>query len=114
MMGGYGPPPQMIYIREKSTGVAAVLSIVWAGLGQVYVGKIGRGLALMIAYFFAVFIGLFSFITGGLLGGVAGAVGGIVLVGVLYFSLWIWNVFDAYNLANEYNDSMRNSGRRPW
>jgi TM2 domain-containing membrane protein YozV len=32
----------------KSTGVAIVLSLVWTGLGQVYAGRIGRGLTMMI------------------------------------------------------------------
>ncbi|MCL1811174.1 MAG: hypothetical protein FWG41_03005 [Methanomassiliicoccaceae archaeon] len=115
-MGSYGPAvmQQTLVVREKSTGVAVLLSILWAGLGQVYVGKIGRGIALMITFLMAAFVGLFLFITGAMFGGVEGAIGGLVLFGVIYLSLWIWNVFDSYKLANEYNDTMRDSGRRPW
>ncbi|MDR2698797.1 MAG: hypothetical protein LBB30_03885 [Candidatus Methanoplasma sp.] len=113
---GYGgsPPQQMISIREKSTGIAVLLSFFWAGLGQLYVGKIGRGLAMMVGFFLIVFFGVFSTITGLLSLNIDGAVGSVVLFGVLHVVLWVWNIFDAYNQANEYNDALRTSGRRPW
>lgn len=35
-------------MREvKSSGAAVVLSFFWTGLGQLYAGKVGRGLAMM-------------------------------------------------------------------
>ena len=113
---GYGacPPQQMIYVREKSTGIATLLSFLWAGLGQLYVGRIGRGLGLMLGYLFAVLFGLFFVVTGFLFGGIGVATGGVVLFGVFYLVLWVWNIFDAYSLANEYNDALRTTGRRPW
>jgi len=111
---GMGNHSHVVHVREKSTGIAAVLSILWAGLGQIYVGKIGRGLALMLAQLTMIFTSVFFVIAGGLFGGLGGAIGGGVLFLVLLFVLWAWNVFDAYKQANNYNDSMRNSGRRPW
>jgi hypothetical protein len=38
----------------------------------------------------------------------------LLAVSVCYFILWIWNIFDAYKKANEYNDSLRATGKRPW
>ena len=113
-MYGAPPPQQMIYIREKSAGIATLLSFLWAGLGQLYAGRIGRGLALMLAYFFMIFVGGFFVLTGLLFVGLDGAVGVAVLFVVLHLALWAWNIFDAYSLANEYNDALRASGRRPW
>jgi len=107
-------PPQMVYIREKSAGISTLLSFLWAGLGQLYVGRIGRGIALMLVHLVLVFNGIFFVIAGGLFGGLGGAVGGAILFVVLLFVLWVWNIFDAHKLANEYNDSLRGSGRRPW
>jgi TM2 domain-containing membrane protein YozV len=39
----------MIQARdEKSEGLAVFLSFLWMGLGQMYVGRIGRGIVLAI------------------------------------------------------------------
>ncbi|MDR0778687.1 MAG: zinc-ribbon domain-containing protein [Methanomassiliicoccaceae archaeon] len=104
----------VIYISEKSAGVAAVLSFLFAGLGQIYVGKIGRGLAIIALYaIFAVACSVLLIITlnpddlGELL-----AIMVIMVIGSLI--ILIWNVYDAYKLANEYNDSLRATGNRPW
>jgi TM2 domain-containing membrane protein YozV len=75
------------------------LSFLLLGLGQIYVGKILRGLGIMVLGFvlamvFILFFGLFGF--------------------VLYFVYWIWNIFDAYKLAQQYNGTVRSSGNRPW
>jgi TM2 domain-containing membrane protein YozV len=109
--GGDGEGKKKVHtvqIRDKSTGVAAVLSVLWAGLGQVYVGRIGRGLLFMILYpvlivsVLIVFIVLFGFWPG------------IVIGSILSLSFWIWNIYDAYGLANQYNDALTSTGKRPW
>jgi hypothetical protein len=122
--GAYGTaaPQQMICVREKSTGIAALLSFLWAGLGQIYVGQIGRGLLMMIGYFLIAFTGvffvlaggLFGIFTGGFFGGLGGAIGGFVIFLAIMIALWVFNIFDAYKLANEYNDAIKATGRRPW
>jgi len=94
---GAQQPQQPVYQREKSDGLAAVLSFLWAGLGQIYVGRIGRGLAIMLLGILIVIIGFFTF---------------FLLILVLVY--WIWNVYDAYKLAQEYNDRLRSTGNRPW
>ena len=45
------PRPQIVVVQSgiKSSGLAAVLSFFWSGLGQVYLGKMGLGIALMLA-----------------------------------------------------------------
>ena len=42
----------------KSSGLAAVLSFFWCGLGQVYLGQFGTGIALMLGPPVMLFLGL--------------------------------------------------------
>lgn len=71
--------------RIKNPGLAAVLSFFWAGLGQIYNGQIGKGLALMVidvVNFLLLFI-VIGFITG--------------------FATKAFAVYDAYNTAKKIN-----------
>ena len=70
-------------VRTKSLALTIILSVIIIGLGQIYLGLIGRGLAILIA----------------------GFVGSIVLSIFLPLHLslpiiiifWAWQIFDAYN-----------------
>jgi TM2 domain-containing membrane protein YozV len=106
------PQNQMVYMREKSEGVAAVLSFLWAGLGQIYVGKIARGLGIMVG---GLLIGLLFIPLVFLLSTIdMSMLVFIILLSVVSLIYVIWNVFDAYKLAKEYNDKFRSTGQRPW
>jgi len=111
---GGSPPPKAVCANVKSAGLSTVLSLIWMGLGQLYTGKIGRGLLLMLLHCAMFVIGIKYLHTGWDLLGFSG----FILVGVLFTLAWIgmliWNVVDATNLADKYNDAMRMSGRRPW
>jgi TM2 domain-containing membrane protein YozV len=69
-------------VKEKSLALTIILSVIIFGLGQIYLGLIGRGLAILIG----------------------GFVGSLVLSMLLpfYISLpliivfWIWQIIDAY------------------
>lgn len=52
------PPPPTAYAvpQPKSVVVAVILGLLWLGLGQLYVGKLGFGLALVVAEFFLILI----------------------------------------------------------
>ena len=84
-------------VTNKNAGLAAVLSFLFCGLGQIYAGKITKGL-------------LFIFV--GLLLGVATFI--FILPGVAAVAFWIYNIYDAYTLTNEYNTALETTGRRPW
>jgi len=101
------PAQPQVPFREKSAGVAAVLSFLWAGLGHLYVGKLGLGLVLMLLYPFILFFGLIVL-------AVALGVFGLILFAVIVLVIWVWCIFDSYKLANEYNDRIRTDGKRPW
>ena len=108
----------VVYIREKSEGVAAVLSFLWAGAGQIYAGKIVRGLGIILAYtLFAIVT--FAFIFSALLPESPAELTGagialLICVSIGMIVLWVWNIFDAYNLAKEYNGHVRAGGEPPW
>ena len=81
---------QTVYIAPpKNAGIAAVLSFFWSGLGQIYNGQIGKGIALIIAQFINALLM-------------------VVLVGlILYPVVWIWCIYDAYAEAERINARYR-------
>ncbi|ADU29038.1 hypothetical protein [Evansella cellulosilytica] len=69
----------------KSPGIAAVLSALWTGLGQIYNGQIAKGVLLMFIQFINV---LLMF----------------VIIGFFtYFAVWIFGMIDAYKTAEFIN-----------
>jgi TM2 domain-containing membrane protein YozV len=114
--------------REKSEGVAAILSFIWGGVGQIYAGRIGRGLGIIATYVILVVAGTVSILSSQTLKyshsdywydyyyytyeGPMLTVGLLLLV--ICFVFLIWNVFDAYKLAKQYNATLRETGNPPW
>jgi TM2 domain-containing membrane protein YozV len=81
-----GVQPQVIVVRSgKSSGLAAVLSFFWCGLGQIYNGQIGKGLILGFLYLVSLFLII--------------AVVGIITTPIL----WIYGMVDAYRTAEQMN-----------
>ncbi|GEM_PF-625774 len=78
--------PQVIMVRSgKNAGLAAVMSAVWCGLGQIYNGQIGKGIGMMILYFIS-------------------AILIIVAIGFITTPIvWIWGMVDAYKTAERLN-----------
>jgi TM2 domain-containing membrane protein YozV len=69
----------------KNSGLAAVLSFLVPGLGQVYNGHIGKGISFFIGY------------------GIAWATAIIVIGFILAPAVWIWSMVDAYKSAEKIN-----------
>jgi TM2 domain-containing membrane protein YozV len=82
------PPPSVapaVPVTRKSEGIAAVLSFLFVGLGQIYNGQIGKGIMFVIIGIILVFTMIF-------------------LIGfILYPLFWIYNIYDAYNTAKRIN-----------
>jgi TM2 domain-containing membrane protein YozV len=79
-------PQQVILVKSgKNSGLAAVLSFFWCGLGQIYNGQLGKGLIVGFVYFLSVLAMalLIGFITTPI--------------------LWIWGMYDAYQTAERLN-----------
>jgi TM2 domain-containing membrane protein YozV len=85
------PPPAapapVLVGSAKSPGVAAVLSALWPGLGQIYNGQIGLGILFIVLQ---VVNGLLTFVLIGFVTGLA---------------VWIWSMVDAHNAAVRYNQA---------
>jgi TM2 domain-containing membrane protein YozV len=76
-----GPVTLVQPVEEKSTAVAAICSLVIPGLGQVYDGKLERGLLI----FFGTVIGFFLLFIPGL-------------------CVWAFGIYDAYDIACKMNN----------
>ena len=86
----------------KSMGVTMVLTIVLGffglgGIGHLYLGKIIKGIVLLI-------VGIILAIIGWL------TIFGLIIL--LAFALYV--VYDAYRLCKRYNDVLEQTGRPPW
>lgn len=70
---------------EKNPGIAAVLSFIITGAGQIYNGEIGKGIGLMVLQVVNVLLMA-------------------VLIGFITFpATWIWAIYDAYKTAEKIN-----------
>jgi|ACQI01.1.fsa_nt_gi TM2 domain-containing membrane protein YozV len=72
----------------KEPGLAAVLSFLFIGLGQIYNGQLAKGFAFMAGLFISFLLGF----------------GGILL---LLPGLWLWSILDAYDSAREINQKQQ-------
>jgi len=71
--------------EQKNPGIAAVLSFLFTGLGQIYNGQIGKGISFIVL-------------------GVVLALTVIFLIGIILYPLfWIYNIYDAYRSAQRIN-----------
>ena len=114
--------PNITYaLPLKSTGIAAVLSFLFAGLGQVYVGKIARGIIFVcigtcagILSSILILSGIAIDANGEFNGFIMAYIAAGIIILVAYLAFWIWQIFDAHKLANQYNDALRQTGNEPW
>ena len=99
----YNPmtPPQGALYKNEGTGL--ILSIVLGlfclnGIGQIYAGKVGRGIGIMIGSWVLIVVGVLTF--------------GIGLIA--YLAIFIWQIFDPKKLCREFNEYVSQNGRPPW
>lgn len=72
----------------RSPGLALVLSLLWSGVGQIYNGEVGKGIALLIAYGFSLLLI-------------------IVVIGFITTPIiWIYGMVDAYKTAERLNQGI--------
>lgn len=93
----YGQPMYPM-VQMKNAGIAAILAFLIAGLGHIYLGLITKGIVFMILMVVLWIVGIFTF-----------GIGFIV-----YIIFWLWQIYDAYNKANQYNAALQQTGRAPW
>lgn len=104
----YYQPPQT-YLPHKSEVVALILSwFVLPGLGQMYAGKIGRGLGFLFGLLIlsiGVGVGAFWLIWG--------ALPLFIILILAIVAIQIWCVVDAYQTAAKFNKFVARIGRPP-
>ncbi len=124
------PPPAQAGLETKNTGLAAVLALIFGifglwGVGHIYVGKIGRGLALLILGIILEWVLGFFVFFGMMLGGMygmhryglptlLGGFAGLIVWILVTLAIFIWQIYDAYNLAKHYNEHVQRYRRAPW
>ena len=91
-------PETRVVVRRKGTFVAPLLSLLLTGLGQMYDGQFGRGLAFLIGVLVLHFVGPFF----------------LCIPNIIAFGIQIYAVYDAYRLAKEYNAYVEAHNARPW
>ena len=90
-------------IEWKSMGVTIVLTVVlgifgFGGIGHLYLGKIIKGIVILIVGIILLVITIFTM--------------GIGLIALIPYAIWV--VYDSYKLCKRYNDDLEQTGRPPW
>lgn len=98
-------------VEWKSESVTLLLSILLGlfgiqGVGHMYVGKIGKGVVILIGSIVLFVIAVALTITG------IGAIIGIPLI-IMYIVMFIWQILDARKLCMQYNEHLERHGRPP-
>lgn len=117
---GYYARPYYGYpaVQQKDPGIAAILALLAGiiglmGMGHIYLGRITRGLIILVGgivlwslAFFFLFAGVFGPT------GILWIFSLVCLIGVLV--LLVWQVYDAHALAKQYNEVVQRTGHAPW
>jgi len=87
----------------KSMGVTIVLTVVlgifgFGGIGHLYLGKIIKGIVILIVGIILLIITIFTM--------------GIGIIALIPYAIWV--VYDSYKLCKHYNDELEQTGRPPW
>lgn len=120
--------PVVDRLPYKSPGTAALIAFIGGifallGLGHIYVGKVERGIGILISgiiIYVLLFILVISFPSFLILAPDESSVGmGVILMvfvlAIAYFVLWIWQIFNARKLAKRFNESvLTTGGKEPW
>ncbi|MCE2506219.1 MAG: hypothetical protein J4F36_07090 [Nitrosopumilaceae archaeon] len=73
------------------------------GVGHIYVGKIGKGVWILIGSLILLAIGIATVVF----------MVGYALIFV-YILIWIWQIIDSKRICKEYNDYLRQTGKTLW
>ena len=125
--------PLVDQLPYKSPGTAALIAFIGGiftllGLGHIFLGKIGKGFGILVSgiiiyvLFVVMAISLPGILLLGLVESSTGDAGSggiifiiIILLGIAYLVLWIWQIFNAKKLAKKFNELVRtNGGKEPW
>lgn len=94
--------------KMKNESTTLILSIVLGlvgiqGVGHIYIGKVGKGVWILIGSFILFVIGMATLFV----------VVGVVFL-IIYFVIYIWQINDSQKLCREYNDELEVTGKPLW
>lgn len=115
-----GVPGVVSPTQTKSPGTTLAIALIagafgFNGIGHLYIGKIKKGLGLMVA--------------GWILIALPALILPLVMISseqpfllflflpisiVIFVALWTWQAYDAYKQTKYYNEYLDNNGRAPW
>ena len=114
----YGPQPYGYRgYQRKSVAIAVILSFFFAGLGQLYVDKLKRGVSFIVTFI------VLSIVSTVITTVIANSIDysdvsslnslfsnpAFLIITLVSLGFWLYNIYDAYRLAVKYNEaSMRN------
>ena len=105
-------------VPHKSPGTAALIAFIggifgFMGIGHIYVGRVGRGIAILLGGFMLyilVWITLFGTLFGGAFSAARNdlsflQIGGMIssIMALSLFGLFVWQILDAKSSAKKYN-----------
>ena len=71
------------------------------GIGHIYVGKIGKGIGILITGIILAVLLVFMAMASVIL---------LFIFGIIYLVFWIWQIFNARKLAKKFNELVRTNG----
>lgn len=125
--------PLVQQLPYKSPGTAALIAFLGGlfalpGIGHIYIGKVGMGIVILVCGFivYAFTIVLLLFVYSSMNSVFTSSnfsindsvnVPILIFVGIpsiSYIALFIWQIFYARELAKEFNESIKATGKEPW
>lgn len=89
---------------KKRAWLAALLSFIFPGLGQIYNGRILRGIFMAIMYTIVLVLMAATTIIAVYYYGMIGLV--CILGFIIPVFMWLWSIYDAYKKAKKINASL--------
>lgn len=116
----------------KSPGTAALIAFIGGifalpGIGHIYVGKVGRGIGILILGLILYALSVATISSVGFLASLEqpnsaseyasagiGAIAMMLVFNIAYIVLFIWQIFNARKLAKKFNELVKSTGKEPW
>jgi TM2 domain-containing membrane protein YozV len=116
----------------KSPGTAALIAFIGGifalpGIGHIYVGKVGKGIGILILGIVLYVVTVIMIYSVGLVASLEqnnsiatnnssgeAAIGVMLIMSIAYIVLFIWQIFNARKLAKKFNETVRTTGKEPW
>jgi glucan phosphoethanolaminetransferase (alkaline phosphatase superfamily) len=126
------PPSVVEQLPYKSPGTAALIAFIGGifalpGIGHIYVGKVGRGIGILILGLILYALSVATIFSLGFLASLEqpnsaseyasagiGAIAMMLVFSIAYIVLFIWQIFNARKLAKKFNELVKSTGKEPW